>query len=100
MKAWRLRSRLALAIVGVTGTALILALAVAWPRGGGVSAVATCNTTLAQAASAGADSIIVANATDCGIGDKIVLNQGENNEECQEIERVAGNTLYLAGTLA
>ena len=59
MKAWRLRSRVAVAIVGVAGTALVLALAVASPGSGGVSAVGTCNTTLAQTASAGADNIAV-----------------------------------------
>jgi len=102
MKAWRLRFHLALAFVGVTGVALILALAVALPGGGGVSAVATCNTTLGQAASAGADSIMVATTTGCDIGDKIVLNQGENNGECQEIKSVAAvaPALYLVGMLA
>jgi TolB protein len=103
VKAWRLRFHLALAFVGVTGVALILALALALPGGGGVSAVATCSTTLAQAASAGASSIVVANPTGCDMGEKIVLNQGENNEECQGIERVApfgANMLYLVGTLA
>jgi len=102
MKAWRLRFHLALAFVGVTGVALILALAVALPGSGGVSAVATCSTTLAQAASAGVSSILVVNPTGCGIGDKIVLNQGENNEECQEIEgfAVGAPMLYLVGTLA
>jgi len=92
----------------VAGTALILALvlalAVASWGSGGVSAVATCNTTLALAASVGADSIMVSGATGCDIGNKIVLNQGGGNEECQEIERVAPGTagwiVYLVGTLA
>jgi hypothetical protein len=102
MRLWRLRSRLVLIIVGMTGLALVLALAVASPGSSGVSANPTCNTTLLQAASAGADSIMVSEATGCDIGDKIVLNQGESNEECQEIERVpaGANALYLVGTLA
>ncbi|KPJ72877.1 MAG: hypothetical protein AMS14_07000, partial [Planctomycetes bacterium DG_20] len=104
MRLWRLRSRLVLTIVGMAGLGLVLALAVASPGSGGVSANATCNTTLAQAASAGADGIIVSDATGCDVGDKIVLNQGEDNEECQEIERVvpgiAGNVADLVGTLA
>jgi hypothetical protein len=81
---------------------LVLALAVASSGSGGVSANAACNTTLLQAASAGADNIMVSDATGCDIGDKIVLNQGESNEECQEIERVpvGANALYLVGTLA
>jgi hypothetical protein len=81
---------------------LVLALAVASPGSGGVSAVATCSTTLAQAVDAGVSSILVANPTGCGIGDKIVLNQGENNEECQEIKSVpvGAPMLYLVGTLA
>jgi TolB protein len=80
----------------------VLALAVASPGSGGVSANATCNTTLAQGASAGADSIMVSDATGCGIGDKIVLNQDGDKEECQQIERVAAGApiLYLVGTLA
>jgi len=101
MKAWRLRFHLALAFVGVTGVALILALALASPGSGGVSAVATCSTTLAEAASAGASRIVVANPTGCDMGEKIVLNQGESNGECQEIERVAVGApmLYLVDTL-
>jgi len=101
MRLWRLRSRLVLTIAGMTGLALVLALAVASPGSGGVSADPTCNTTLAQAASAGADSIMVSDATGCDIGDKIVLNQGGGTEECQEIERVAAGApvLYLYGTL-
>jgi hypothetical protein len=81
---------------------LVLALAVASSGSGGVSANATCSSTLLQAASAGADNIMVSDATGCDIGDKIVLNQGESNEECQEIERVpvGANALYLVGTLA
>jgi hypothetical protein len=45
---------------------------------------------------------MVSDATGCDIGDKIVLNQGGSNEECQEIERVAAgaNALYVVGTLA
>jgi len=102
MKAWRLRSRVALAVAGVAGTAVIVALAVASPGSGGVSAVGTCNTTLGQAASAGADSIMVANTTGCDIGDTIVVNQGGGTEECQEIESVVAGTpmLTLVGTLA
>ena len=102
MKAWRLRFLLALAFVGVTGVALILALAVALPGGGGVSAVATCNTTLAQAVDAGASSIMVANTSGGDIGDTIVLNQGGGTDECQEIEHVGAlaPALDLVGTLA
>lgn len=102
MKTWRLRARVALAIMGVGGTALVVTLAIASPGGGGVSANATCNTTLAQAASAGADVVTVGNATGCDIGDEIVLNQGGSTEECQEIESVGpfAPTLYLVGTLA
>jgi Tol biopolymer transport system component len=102
MKAWRLRFHLALAFVGVTGVALILALAVALPGGGGVSAVATCGTTLAQAVDAGASSIMVANTSGCDIGDTIVLNQDGGTEECQEIEHVGAlaPALDLVGTLA
>ena len=102
MKHGRPRSRVALAVVGVAGTALVLALAVASPGSGGVSAVGTCNTTLAQTASAGADNIKVGTTTGCDIGDKIVLNQGGGTEECQEIEKVGALTpaLELVGTLA
>jgi Tol biopolymer transport system component len=86
----------------MTGTAVIVALAVASPGSGGASAVATCNTTLAQAASAGDSSIVVASKTGCDIGDKIVLNEGGGTEECQEIEKVGALTpaLSLVGTLA
>jgi len=103
MKAWRLRSRVALATVAVGGTALAVALAVASPGSGGVSAVdGACNTTLAQAAGAGASSIFVRSTTGCDIGDSIVLNQGGGTEECQEIESVAAGApmLSLVGTLA
>jgi len=102
MKAWRLRSRVALAVVGVAGTAVIVALAVASPGSGGVSANATCNTTLAPpGADAGDDSIMVSNATGCDRGDSIVLNQGGGTEECQVIELVAAGApaLDLVGTL-
>jgi Tol biopolymer transport system component len=94
--------RLAVIIAGMAGMAVIVALAVASPGSGGVSAAATCNTALAQAAGAGADSIFVSNTTGCDIGDSIVLNQGGGTEECQEIESVAAGApmLSLVGTLA
>jgi len=97
----RRRKAAAIAIALALGAALVLALAVASPGGGGVSAVGTCNTTLAQAVGASASSIVVANTTGCDIGDKIVLNQGGGTEECQEIEKVGALTpaLELVGTL-
>jgi hypothetical protein len=97
----RRRKAAAIAIALVLGAALVLALTLALPGSGGVSANATCNTALAQEAGAGTDSIMVSDASGCDIGDKIVLNQGESNEECQQIERVAAGApaLYLHGTL-
>jgi Tol biopolymer transport system component len=96
------RKAAAIAIALALGAALVLALAVASPGSGGVSANATCNTTLAQAASAGASSILVVSTTGCDIGDSIVLNQGGGTEECQEIEYVGAlaPALDLVGTLA
>jgi Tol biopolymer transport system component len=98
----RRRKAASIVIALALGAALILALTVASPGGGGVSAVATCNTTLAQAASAGDDTILVANQTGCDIGDTIVLNQGGGTEECQEIEQVGAvaPSLDLVGMLA
>jgi Tol biopolymer transport system component len=104
MSVGRRGSRLALATASIAGLALVLALAVAWLGSGGVSAVATCNTTLAFGASAGADTIMVGDAAGCDTGDEIVLNQGGGTEECQEVEHVApgtaGDVIYLVGTLA
>jgi hypothetical protein len=59
----------------------------------------TCNTTLAQAASAGANVITVADPTGCDQSDWIVIDQG-GAEECRQISDPAGSSLYLDSTLA
>jgi Tol biopolymer transport system component len=98
----RRRKSAPIAIALALGAVLVLALAVASPGSGGVSAVGTCNTTLAQAAAAGDDTITVGATTGCDIGDTIILNQGGATEECQEIEKVGALTpaLELVGALA
>jgi len=92
MNGWRLCSGLGLAVVGTMGVALILALASA--GSGGVSAVATCNTNLAQAAGANTFRLTVADPTGCDVDDWIVIAQGYATQECHQIRKVIGNWLY------
>ncbi len=103
MKCRVIPSVVGMGIVGIlVAFAAVMSLSLAFALSGtGSVSSQSCNTTLAQAASAGADSIMVSDATGCDIGDKIVINQGESNEECQQIESLVAGTpmLYLYGTL-
>jgi hypothetical protein len=98
------------AIVAVIGFAVVGSLvalgvvvfsALVPPRTGTVSAAdGTCNTALAELASAGDTNITVYDPTEsCGPEMWIVINHGSFSQDCVQVEDPSGPTLYLHSPL-